>query len=162
MLMVVMIGLNAQTYSAVTSKTINSFAVYSGLSTIAYGDTAVTQTAYIKSPVFSAGNIISHKSIMVVGTIVVDVKFGSTTVNSVYADLQVSADGTNFSTVSSYKAYASASGAAGTVITAPISLATIAAPYYRVLWRGQWASGVAQTADLWGTINTAIYISPNP
>ena len=91
MLMVVMIGLNSTiTYGTVTSKTIGGFAVYSGTTTVAVGDTTVsTSVPYIISPTISAGNVISNKSIMIVGTVDADIQH---TINnaqsSLYADFQ--------------------------------------------------------------------------
>ena len=165
MLMVVMIGLNSTiTYGTVTSKTINSFAVYSGTTTVAVGDTTTsTSVQYIISPTFSAGNVISNKSIMIVGTVVADIQHTlNKAQSSLYADLQASTDGTNFASVATFKAYSSSANTAGTVIVVPASLSVIAAPYYRVIWRAQSALGVAQVADIVGTITTSIYISPNP
>lgn len=162
MLMVVMIGLNAtHTYGTVTSKTVGGFAVYSGLTTNAI-DSTYSYT-YIISPTFTNGSVISNKNIMVVGTVTSSILIaGGNAQSSLYADLQASVDGTNFATISTYKAYASSAATAGTVITVPVSLATFAAPYYRVLWRGQSAAGVANTGKIYGAINTSIYISPNP
>ena len=162
LLTAVMLGLNADiTYGTVTSKTIGGFAVYSGTTTYAAAiDTAYT---YIISPTFTAGNVISNKSIMIAGTVVAAIKHtGTVAQSSLYADLQASTDGTNFVSVATYKVYSSTAATAGTVIVVPASLSAIAAPYYRVLWRGQSALGVANTAKIWGTITTSIYISPNP
>ena len=165
LLIAVMVGLNSTiTYGTVTSKTIGGFAVYSGTTTVAVGDTtASTSVPYIISPTFSAGNVISNKSIMIVGTVVAAIQHTvDTAQQSMYADLQASTDGSNFASVATFKAYSSTANTAGTVIVVPASLTVIAAPYYRVIWRAQSALGVAQVADIFGTITTSIYVSPNP
>ena len=164
LLTAVMLGLNAApVYGTVTSKTIGGFAVYSGTTTYATAADTTGASMPIYSPVFTAGNVISNKSIMVVGTVTKDIKSAASAVlPRLYACLQVSVDGVNFSTVATYKVYSSSTCVAGTVITVPISLATIAAPYYRISWKGMLSTGTEETASLWGGITTSIYVSPNP
>lgn len=159
-MLILAVGLSATiTYSTVTTQTVNRFAVMSGTTTVAVADTAAN---YILSPTFSAGYSISNKGIMINGVITTALKHTvSTAVGKVLAVLQVSADGTNYVDFASYNAYMSTGATAGTVITVPVSLVGIQAPYYRVKWVGYSATGVIYTADIFGAIKTQILVPPN-
>jgi len=142
------------TYSTITSQTVNKFAMDYGTTTVAVADTAAN---YIVSPVFTNGNLISNKEIIVTGTVVAAIQHTvSTAVQKLYCTLEVSPDGTNFAALATYPLYATSAATAGTVAVVPISLVSIHAPYYRIKWTGYSASGVAYTAKIFGTIRTAI------
>lgn len=146
------------TYSTITSQTVNKFALHYGTTTVAVADTAAN---YIVSPVFTMGDKISSREIIVMGTVVADCKHSvSTAVQKLYCTLEVSGDGTNFATIAIYPVYATSAATAGTVAVVPISLTTMQAPYYRIKWTGYSASGVAYTAKIFGTIKTSIIAPP--
>ena len=148
------------TYSTVTSKTLNTFGVYSGSTTVVKEDTTA---AYILSPTFSIGDKMSNRGIMITG--VVNTAFQHTVdkaVGMLKGVLQVSSNGTNFADFASYDAYMSSAATAGTVLMIPASLTGVHAPYYRVKWVGYSAAGVALVADIFGKITTSITVPGSP
>lgn len=157
-LMLLMIGslFSTITYSAITTQTLNRFAVMSGTTTVAVADTAAN---YILSPVFTAGYNISNKGVMIVGTVVASAQHTiNTAVGKLKGVLQVSTDGTTFADLYSFDAYMSTGATAGTVLMIPTALGGVFAPYYRVKWVGYAPGGTIYAADIFGTIKTSIVI----
>ena len=147
------------TYSAITKTTVNKFEAQTGTTTVAVADTA---NIYIVSPTFTEGYRISNRSIMIVGTVVAAIQHTVNTAQSkIKATLQVSADNSNWSDWATFDAYATSANTAGTVIMIPVSLAGVWAPYIRVKYTGYSATGVINTADIFGTISTRLIIPPN-
>lgn len=158
-MMLLVFGLTATiTYSSITKIAVNKFEAQYGTTTVAVADTAAN---YILSPTFTEGYRISNKSIMVVGTVTTSLLHSAgTAVGKLKCVIQVSSDGTNYVDWASADAYMSSAATAGTVITVPVSLSGVWAPYIRIKWVGYSAAGVLYTAKIYGVIQTRIILPP--
>lgn len=156
MLMVVSLSFGTITYGTVSTSTVaTDFVRYEALTTVVVADTAAN---YIQSTVFTAGNKISGKEGLIVGTVTTALQHtAGTAVGKFYADVYVSADGTNFAIMGTYPAYVVTGATAGSVCVVPLKFIT-SAPYYRVRWIGLSAAGTAYTADIYGAIKTSIIV----
>lgn len=147
------------TYSSVTSKTLNTFGIYTASTTVVVADTA---SNYIASPTFVIGDRVSNKGILIQGYVNTALQH---TVNAavvkVLPVLQVSADGVNFVDAAIGTAYIITGATATKVMMYPVSLSGIYAPYIRVKWLG-WGASEAYAADIFGKITTTIVVPSSP
>ena len=150
------------TYSTVTSKTLNTFGVYSGSTTVAVGDTVAGSVPYILSPTFTIGDKMSNRGIMISGVVNTAILYSATPVSFLKCVLQVSANGSTFADFASYDAYMCTGATAGVVAMIPASLSGVHSPYYRVKWVGYSAAGTALVADIYGKITTSITVPGSP
>ena len=169
-MMLLVFGLTAaytETLTTVASKTVNGFAVYSSTTTYASGavsDSSATAGRDLYSKTFSIGTLMSGKEIMITGVVntsITEIATGAAAVPKLVAVLEISADNSNWFSYRVYDIYAGAS-TAGTVITFPVSLVGIYAPYYRIRWQG-YNTPVTQAmgAGVKGAITTYITVPPN-
>ena len=154
------------TITAVTSKTLNKFGVLSSKTTYTssgVADSSATENMPMYSNTFTQGDLISGNEIMITGVIntaLTEIQTGAAAIPKIVPILEISANGTNWVTYRTYDIYAGTS-TVGTVITFPVSLSGVYAPYYRVRWQGYntavtlvWNPGVK------GAVTTYITVPP--
>lgn len=153
------------TITDVTSKTLNKFGVLSSKTTYTStgtADSSATANMPMYSNTFTQGDLISGNEIMITGvvnTALLTIVDGAA-VPKVVPILEISANGTNWVTYRTYDIYAGVP-TIGAVVTFPVSLSGVYAPYYRVRWQGYntgltlvWKPGVK------GAVTTYITVPP--